>query len=323
MAKKIFIPQEIAESGKIFLRENGYEIKESNDHSTDALKRDIADCEAVLSKTLFFPEEVLKAGKVLKVIGKHGVGPDNVVDVATATRLGIYVVNTPTANANSVAEHTIGFIIALAKRFITMDRATREGDFDIPARLNSVELEGKTLGLAGLGRIGTAVAKKAYFGLDMKVKGYDPYAQKAGLPDYIEIVDNSDDIFSSSDFVSLHMPSTLETKGMIDAGKLKLMKPNAYLINCARGNLINEVDLIKTLKSKLIAGAALDVFEDEPPKPNNPLFALPNVILTPHSAALSKEALDRMSYYAAMGIHEVLSGKKPTWPVNSSVSGNI
>jgi D-3-phosphoglycerate dehydrogenase len=320
MAYKVLIVEDITEPGKKLLRENGYEIKISLDTSIDGLRRDIADCDAALSKTVLLTREVLESAKKLKVIGKHGAGVDNVVDVEVATNLGIRVVNTPYANTKSVAEYTIGLIIALAKNLIRMNAAMEKGDFGIGERLQSSELSEKTLGLIGLGKIGNLVAQKAHHGLEMKVIAYDPYVSKARLSDYVDLIDDIDEVFKKSDFVSLHLPSTKETVNLIDYQKFLKMKPDACFINCARGNIVKETDLIRALENKTIAGAAVDVYELEPPQPDNPLLLMPNVIHTPHSAALSKEALDRMSYGAALGIHEVLSGKSPTWGVNELLS---
>lgn len=317
MAYKVLIVEDISEPGKALLLDNGYEVKISSDTSIDTLKRDIADCDAVLSKTVLLTSEVLKSAKNLKVIGKHGAGVDNVVNVDDATNLGIYVVNTPYANCKSVAEYTLGFIVALAKNFIPVHAAMEKGDFQVGERLQSSELSEKTLGLIGLGKIGNLVAQKSHYGLEMNIIAYDPYVSRKEVPDYIRLVDNIDEICQQSDFISLHLPSTKESINLIDYRKFKMMKTGAYFINCARGNIVNEADLILALKNKVIAGAALDVYKEEPPRLDNPLLTMPNVIHTAHSAALSKEALDRMSHGAAMGIHEVLSGKKPTWVVNS------
>jgi D-3-phosphoglycerate dehydrogenase len=317
MAYKVLIPQDIAEAGKKYLREKGYEIKLGSGISVETLQQEVRDCHAILARTAKYPAAVLQAGKQLKVIGRHGVGVDN-IDVAAATDLGIYVTNGPESNAVSVAEHTIGLIIAVARNIVLFDAAVRKGNFECRNRKLGTDIAAKVLGLIGVGRIGRLVAGKAIRGLDMRVIGYDPYIDR-GLAPEIQFVDSIDEVLQSADFVSLHLPANDKTIGMIDRTKLILMKPSAYLINVARGGIVREADLAEVLSQNKIAGAALDVFAEEPPEPSNPLFTLPNVILTPHNAALTRECMDRMALHAAQGIHEVLSGKAPTWPVNRPI----
>jgi len=316
MSFKVLIPQDISKIGKDYLLECGYEIKMGKGVSVEQIVKDVEDCDAILARTALLPAEVLKAGKKLKVVGRHGVGVDN-IDLKTAEELGIWVTNAPLSNANSVAEHTIGFIIASARNMVRCDKEFRAGNFEIRNQLNGYDLEGKILGLIGLGRIGTMVAKKASLGLDMKVIGYDPFLAQDKVIPQIELVNDWDYIFKAADFISLHMPATEKTRGIIGMREFELMKPTAYFINCARGEVVNEPDLIEALKTNKIAGAALDVFSAEPLPKDSSLFGLDNLIITPHNAALTKEATMRMALHAAIGINEVLSGKKPSWPVNN------
>ncbi len=316
MAFKVLIPQDVHEAGKKYLKERGYEIKMGSGISVDILKEEVKNCDAILARTARYPAEVLKAGKRLKVIARYGVGVDN-IDVKAATELGIYVVNTPIANANTVAEHTIGLVMVLAKHLVRCDKEFRDGNYEIRNQLSGIDLEGKILGVIGLGRIGTLVAKKAAGGFDMKVIGYDPYVNRENLAPEIELINDWDYVFKNSDFISIHLPSNSKTKAIVGKKEFQMMKKTSYFINVARGEIINELDLIEALQKKEIAGAGLDVFEQEPPDKDNPLFKMENVILTPHNAALSKEAIKKMSLHAAMGIHEVLSGKEPGWPVNN------
>ncbi len=315
MKKIVLIPQPIHEAGKAFLRERGYEIKMGSGISVDDIKRDIEGCIAVLLRTAEMPAEVLEAGRDLKVIARHGVGVDN-IDLEAATRLGIWVTNAPESNSNSVAEHVIGLIIACARSTIRCDREFRSGNFEIRNKLIGMDLEGKTLGIVGLGRIGRLVARKASLGLGMKVIGFDPYIASDRLPPGIQKVDDWNEVFESSDFVTLHLPANSETKGIVGKKEFALMKSSSYLINAARGEILAEGDLIAALKDGEIAGAGLDVFEKEPPERDNPLLSLDNVVVTPHNAALTEEAMIRMATHAAQGIDEVVSGKRPTWPVN-------
>jgi D-3-phosphoglycerate dehydrogenase len=315
MSFKVLIPQDITEMGKDYLRERGYEVIIGSGVTVEAICKDVVDCDAILARTALFPAKVLRAGKKLKVIGRHGIGVDN-IDVNTATELGIYVTYAPTSNANSVAEHTLALILAAAKNMFKIDKEFRNGNFEIRNRIKGMDLEGKTLGLVGLGRIGKMVAKKAIYGFGMKVIGYDPYIVRDQVDVEIELTSDWDYVFKNADFVSLHLPSTPETKGRVGKKEFEMMKSTAVLVNCARGDVVNETEMIEALQQNKIAGAALDVFAQEPPAKENPLFQMDNVVVTPHNAALTQESMDRMGLHAAMGIDEVLSGKKPSWPVN-------
>lgn len=315
MAHKVLIPQDVSDTGKQYLRERGYEIKMGSGISVEQLKADVQDCDAILARTAKYPAEVLEAAPKLKVIGRHGVGYDNIA-VDKATELGIYVTNAPESNANSVAEHTIGLIIASAHYFTKCDKELRKGNWEVRNQVKGYDIEGKTLGIIGLGKIGRRVAKKAKLGLEMKIIGYDPYISKENKPEHVDEMVEWEDIFKNSDFVTLHMPSTPETKGMIGEKELSLMNPESFFINAARGDVVDEKALIKILKEEKIAGAGLDVFAEEPLPADSPLMELDKLILLPHNAALTKECTGRMSLHAAMGIDEVLSGKEPTWPVN-------
>ncbi|MGE4283077.1 MAG: hydroxyacid dehydrogenase [Clostridia bacterium] len=316
MALKVLIPQDVAKEGKDYLLQHGYEIKMGSNISVEQLIKDVEDCDAVLVRTAPMTEEVLRAGKKLKIVARHGVGYDN-VDVKVAQELGIWATNAPLSNANSVAEHTIGLIIAAARNIFRCGIEFRNGNFEIRNQLNGCDLEGKILGVIGVGKIGSLVAKKATLGLGMKVIGYDPYITSAQIDPNIKLINDWEQVFKNADFISLHMPATEKTKGIVGKKEFKMMKPTAYFINCARGEVVNEHDLIEALKAKEIAGAALDVYEQEPPEKDNPLFAFDNVTLTPHNASLTKESAIRMALHAAMEIHEVLSGNRPKWPVNN------
>lgn len=312
---KVLIPQDVSEEGKELLRKHGHEVIVGSAFDVETIKKEVADCDAILARTAPFPAEVLEAGKKLKVVSRHGVGVDN-IDVKKATELGIKVTYTPEANANTVAELALGFVVALARNILIVDKATRAGDFGIRNRIKGSDIAGKTISIIGLGRIGRLVAKKAQFGLDMKVIAYDPYVSQENAPEGVEMVENWDEAFSRADFVSLHLPSTPNTRGAVNKRTLRLMKPTAYLINCARGELVVEEDVVEILKNGLIAGMATDVFSQEPPEKNHPFFALNNMILTPHNAALTNECMARMAVQAAEGIVDVLAGKKPAWAVN-------
>ncbi len=316
MNHKVLIPQDIVEEGKAWLRERGYEIKMGSGETADDIARDVVDCDAILARTAPFPAKVFEAGKKLKVISRHGVGYDN-IDVAKCTELGIWVTFAPESNATSVAEYAIGCIIALARNFTRSDREIRSGNWEFRNQMMGSDLAGKVLGIVGFGKIGRWVAKKAALGLDMKVISYDPYVAAEQCPDYVTMSASWEDLFSSSDFVTLHVPGGRETNGIVGRKEFSLMKQTAFLINAARGAVVREAELIEALTQGTIAGAALDVYSKEPPDKDNPLFTLDNVVLTPHNCTLTRECMARMALHAAQGIDEVLSGRKPTWPVNN------
>jgi D-3-phosphoglycerate dehydrogenase len=309
----VLLPQDIAAPGKDFLLRHGYRIRLCHSIDEDTLCREVIGCQAILARTALITRRVLEAEPNLQVIGRHGVGYDN-VDIRAATDLGIWVTNAPHSNANTVAEHTIGLLIALAHNLLQHDQALRSSDFEIRNRALGTDLTGKTLGIVGLGNIGSLVARKAALGLDMKVIALNRTPRP--LDEWIEPVQDGQQFFERSDFVSLHLPGSPQTRHYVGERELAWMKPSAFLINVSRGEIIDEPALTTALQKGRIAGAGLDVFDPEPPQPDNPLFALKNVIVTPHSAALTTEAMERMGLHAAQGIHDVLSGKTPQWPVN-------
>lgn len=314
MSKTVLIPQDIAIEGKNYLTERGYTLKMGSGVSEQDIIRDVEGCEAILLRTAKITRPILEAGKNLKIVARHGAGYDN-VDLEAASELGIWVTNAPDSTTNSVAEFTIGAIIAAAKRTFLMSRAIREGNFFYKNTHKGIDLQGKTLAILGLGRIGSSVAKKAYYGLDMKIIAYDPYAKPERVPEYVKLV-GWEEAFSAADVVSLHMPATKDNRGCVGAKEFAMMKPSAFLVNCARGELVNEAELVQAVESGEIAGAFVDVYESEPVGADNPLLRLENVSATPHMASNTEECMILMAVQAASQIHKVLSGEKPDWPVN-------
>jgi D-3-phosphoglycerate dehydrogenase len=231
----------------------------------------------------------------LRVVGRAGIGVDN-IDVPAATQRGIVVMNTPYGNAITAAEHAIAMMFALARQIPAADRSTQAGKWE-KSRFLGVELSGKTLGVIGCGNIGAIVADRA-LGLKMRVIGYDPFLSEERAIDLgIERV-SLDELLSRADFVTLHTPMTEATRGMLDAKALKKLKPGARLINCARGGLIVEEDLAAALDTGQVAGAAIDVFVDEPAT-ENPLFGRDNVVATPHLGAATAEAQENVAVQIA------------------------
>lgn len=312
MSYKVLIPAPISETGKTYLLERGCELKMGSGTSVDALLKDVWDCDAILARTEKYPAEVLEAAPRLKVIARHGVGCDN-VDLSTAEKLSIWVTVAGTANFNSVAEYGLGLIVALARKMTFCERQFRQGNFGVRNQQLGEDLENKVLGIVGFGKIGRSLAEKAHFGLGMKALTFDPYLTQDKLPEWVEQTTEWSDIFSRSDFLSLHLPYTGNV--MVGEHEFSKMKQTAYFINLARGEIVDEAALIKALQEKQIAGAGLDVFNKEPPEPTNPLLNMENVIVTPHNAALTYECLERMSLQAAQGIWDVLNGTDPQWAV--------
>ncbi|MBU2055986.1 MAG: hydroxyacid dehydrogenase [Proteobacteria bacterium] len=317
MKKKILIDQPIHESGvRVF--DDRFEVRVASDPSVATVSKEIKGVEGVVVRMAPFTREIIEAADALRVIGRHGVGVDT-IDVKAATERGIIVVNTPNANAISVAEHTVTAIGALAKRMVVYDRATREGRWEIRNSYKAADLDGKTLGLVGIGRIGSMVAKRAA-AFNMKVIAFDPYVKPEAAGELgVVLCTRMDDVFRQADVVSLHTPLTPETRGFVNEAKLRLMKPTAFLVNFSRGEVVDEKALYEALKTGVIAGAAIDVYDPEPPLKDNPLFELENIILSPHSAALTQECVIRMATGAAEGVVEVLTGKRPQFVVNPEV----
>lgn len=257
----------------------------------------------------------------LLVIGQHGVGVDN-INVNACTENGIIVLNVPDANFMSVAEHTFMFILALSRNLPISDKKVREGSWDYRERFLPSEINGKTLFVLGLGRIGREVTLKAK-AFNMKVIGYDPYVSREEMDLCgAQKIENFRDGLAIADFVCIHVPLTKDTKYMISEEELNCMKRSAFLINLSRGALIDEKALYTALIDKKIAGAALDVLKKEPPDKDNPLLKLENVIFTPHFGGDTEEAKDRCSKTLAFEVSKTLKGKLPTRIVNMEVLSN-
>lgn len=267
------------------------------------LAEHIADADALVVRSAVDVNAALlsHAGK-LRVIGRAGVGVDN-VDLEAATRQGIAVMNTPGANAVAVAEHTFALMLALARFIPRADATTRAGKWEKKS-LQGSELRGKTLGIAGLGKVGLEVARRAR-SFAMNVIAHDPFVSSTVARELNLRLVSLDELYAESDYLSLHVGLTPQTAGMINAEAIQKMKRGARLVNCARGELIDDAALAAALQSGHLAGAALDVFPQEPPK-NSPLLALPNVIATPHIAGSTHEAQEAVGVQIAMQVKEYL-----------------
>jgi len=316
--QKVVVAQATNEKILIPLRERSEVVVISN-NDTSALLAACADAECLQVGTwVKITEAFLAECPNLKVISRTGVGVDN-VDVEAASKRGILVLNTPQANTLSVAEHTLALMLALGKQLMVLDAHTREGDFEIRRKNLPMDLDGKTLGLIGFGSIGRMVAQKANAAFSMRILAFDPFVKQA--ESYVHLAASYAEVVENSDFVSIHLPLLPETRDLFNAEMIAQMKKGAFLINTSRGGIVDEQALASALESGALGGAALDVFESEPPKQDSPLMRAPNLIMTPHAAALTKECVLRVAETAAAGIADYLDGKRPKFIYNAKTLG--
>lgn len=305
--KKVLLSKAIDPAGMEILKGKVEAVVLPNS-AVETVKAMAADVEAIVLRTnIHITREIIGAAGKLKVISRTGVGVDN-VDVDAATKKRILVCHTPGVNSNSVAEQSVALLLGLAKQLKMMDKAVLAGNWKIRNAGKSVDLSGKVLGLVGLGRIGSEVARKCRLAFNMNVLAYDPYVTTA---EGIELCPTLDRLFSQADFISIHVPYSQQTHHLVEARLLSLMKPDSFLINTSRGAVVDEKALTAVLEKGAIAGAGLDVFEEEPPSTENPLLALNNVIATPHSSALSRECVAKVAVEAAQAVVDFLEGRQP------------
>ena len=279
-------------------------------------EREASQVDGVVSrKGKITREHMEKSRGRLKIVARTGVGVDpSRVDIDAATEHQVWVTNMPGSNSVSVAELVLGQMIALVRHTVDANRAVKENRWADYLQFVGMELAGKTTGIIGMGNIGTRVAVRAR-AFEMSFLVFDPYIPESHVTALGGRWVGLKELVSESDFVTIHCPLNHETKGMIGQNELSLMKPSAYLINMARGGIADEEALYRTLSRKGIAGAALDVMEEEPPRKDHPLFQLDNVIFTPHIGAITKEASKRGERGAAEEVVRVLEGKRPKNPV--------
>ena len=321
MRPTVFVPEPIAACGMALLEaacDCTAPWAEGRVPTDDEAREMLRGADAVIVRLFEIGAADLEQSPRLKVIAKHGVGVDN-IDCDAATARGIPVVFTPKANANSVAEHTIGLMLALARNVVPASVALREGRFADRSHFIGVELAGRTLGIVGLGRIGSRVAEIAAVGLAMKVCGYDPYVAPGTYAGPAERMASLDELLAAADFLTLHVGLTAETRHLLDDRRLARIKPGCRVLNTSRGAVIDESALVRALEEGRIAGAALDVFEEEPIATDHPLCGAPNVLLTPHIASSSRESMDRMATDCAQGVLDVLQGRTPADIVSPDV----
>ncbi len=323
MRPKVLVTREIPERGLSKIREF-FEVDLWTDEAPppkDVILERIRDKDALVSLlTDPIDEEVFDAAPKLRIVSQYAVGYDN-IKVEEATKRGIYVTNTPGVLTETVADFTFALMLAVARRVVEADRYVREGKWKVgwhPLMMVGTDVYGATLGIVGLGRIGSAVARRAK-GFNMRVIYYDvvrreDLEKELGI-EYVSL----DKLLEESDYVSLHTPLTPQTYHLIGEEQLKKMKKTAFLINTARGKVVDQKALYKALKEGWIAGAGLDVFEQEPISPDDPLLELDNVVLAPHAASASYETRSRMAEMVADNLIAFLKGEVPPNLVNKDV----
>ncbi len=310
MSRRVLIQAPMLDAAEQYLLDNNCEIVRGTGSDKAAVLKDIADCDAVVAKkaaAYTFDKELMDSAPNLKVIARFGVGVE-IIDVDYAQEKGIIVTNSPRANNNAVAEHTMYLMLACAKNGLELDKKIRSGVFNSGKPHFAVELEGSVLGIIGCGHIGTLLSRKAA-GFGMKIIGYDRYLPAERFVPEIERRETLEELLEESDFVSIHLPVTPSTRGLISGKELRSMKKSAYLINVSRGEIVNEAELCEALKEGVIAGAGLDVFEKEPLPMDSELLKLDNVVLTPHYAAFTEGATAKTAMEVVTDIVSVLDGK--------------
>lgn len=319
--KLVLLPQPIEDEAVAVLRDAGLELAVAADPKPETVAPLMREARAIVLRTgIKITRELLADADNLLTISRTGAGVDN-VDLDAATEKGVLVTSSLGVNTSSVMEHCLSLIMSLFKRLPLMDREVRAGNFGIRYKNLPSDLKDKTLGLVGFGRIGSMLARACHAIFGMQVLAFDQYlpdSAKAEYAGWVEFVD-VDRVAREADVISIHIPLTDETAHMFNADFFGRMKPSAFIINTSRGGVIRERDLIAALKGGVIAGAGLDVFEHEPIEPGNELLTLDNVILTPHTAALTSECVLRMAVSGAERVIEVFDGKIPANIANPKV----
>lgn len=314
---RVLVTESIHEKGVALLRDH-FDVVLGDTQDQTVLRELARDCEGILVRTAKLDAAIMDAAPKLRCIAKHGVGVDN-VDLDAATARGIKVVNAPFSNSNAVAEHCLGFMLAVLRQTVSADREIRSGNYAaLRAGMQLAELTGKTVGLVGLGRVAQRLSE-LLGPFKTTILAFDPYAApEAFAQTGARRCENLAELLAEADIVSIHVPLTESTKNLFSAATISAMKPGACLIDAARGGIVDEAAAVAALESGHLAGAAFDVFITEPPLPGNALVACGKTVLSPHSAALTAEALQNMAVQAAEGLIAVLHGQEPVSCVNKA-----
>ncbi len=318
---KVLITEPLSEGGVRLLRSE-FDVDVRPELAAEGLADAIAPYDALIVRSQTkVTAEVLELASSLKVVGRAGIGLDN-VDVDAATRRGVLVVNAPQSNIVSAAEHTMALLLAQARNVPQAHAALKAGRWE-RSRFQGVELLEKTLGLVGLGRVGTMVASRA-LAFGMRVVAFDPYVSRDRAREMgVELVPNLEALLVQADFVSIHLPRTRETTGLIGEREVALMKEGARLVNTSRGGIVDERALVNALRDGRLAGAALDVFAQEPPSASNPLLVFDQVVATPHLGASTVEAQDKAGTSIAEMVRLALRGEFVPYAVNVTGAGEV
>jgi D-3-phosphoglycerate dehydrogenase len=317
----VLLPQAIESEAIDLLERENCTITTAPDPKPETVSPLIKDAHALILRTgINITRDLIERADELLVISRTGGGLDN-VDVGAASDHGILVTSNLGVNTISVAEHVLAMMLALSKKLSIMDLAVRRSNFGIRYQNLPRDIYGKTIGLLGFGRIGCELGKICQQAFGLQVIAYDPYLtdeKKNECFSWVKMVELKE-LLEISDFISIHVPLTDQTRDLVDEAELSLMKSDAILINASRGGVVNETALIKALEDRKISGAGLDVFSEEPVPDDNPLLKLENVILTPHTAALTRECVVRMATEAAKCVLDVFAGCEPQNVANPQV----
>jgi len=317
-APRVLIADNIDDVGPRILREGGLQVDVNVGRNEDELSSVIRDYDALIVRSATrVTARILAGAERLKVVARAGVGVDN-VDVDAASRKGLVVMNTPLANITSAAEHAVALLVALARQIPEAHASMTTGKWE-KKRFKGVELADKVLGVIGMGKVGQIVTRAAQ-GMGMRVMAYDPFLPERRARELNVALADLETVLREADFLTIHTPLTEKTRGLIDREALAKMKPTARLINCARGGIVDEAALVEALRQGRLAGAALDVFEEEPLPPDSPLRSAPNVILTPHLGASTAEAQMKVAEQVARQVVAFFKEGKIIHAVNLSVT---
>ena len=319
--KRVLLPQPIESEAVAILEKEAFEIVLSSDPKPETVRPLLGDAHALILRTgIKITKELLSSAHKLRIISRTGGGMDN-VDLDAATEKKIIVTSNLGVNTSSVVEHVLSLMFALSKQLFVLDRAVRSDNFKVRYKNLPRDIRRKTLGLLGFGRIGSQLGRVCHEALQMRIMAFDPLLQKELKEQYSGWMEFTDikRLFSSSDVISVHIPLTDNTFHAVGEKELSWMKPEALLINTSRGPVIDQQALVRALREKRIGGAGLDVFNQEPVPKDDPLLNLENVILTPHTAALTKECVIRMATEAAKCVVELSHGREPRNVANRQV----
>lgn len=312
---KILVPKALQPVARDFLTAQGYELVSPAATDEASLEEAIADVDAVIARTEKYTKNVIAAAKNLKIIARYGIGYEN-IDLAACDEKNVTVTLARGCNTYSVAEHAISLMLSCLRAIPQFNQEIRKGNWKSRDAIPTHEARYKTFGSIGIGPIGWEAVKIAHYGFQMKILVYDKFVDRSQFPDWVEFTDTLDEMMERADVVSPHLPLNKGTFHIINAEAISHMKPTAVLLNVSRGAIWDEKAVYEALKNHKIAAAGADVFETEPPSPDMPLFSLPNYIGCPHTAALTKEAIEAVAMNCAHAIDDLLNGREPKYIIN-------